>query len=250
MPFTFAHPVIVLPLKHKYFTKYFSFTGLIIGSLLPDFEYFIRMTMVSNYSHTILGVFFFDLPLGLLFCFIFHNIIRNDLFANLPYFLRTRFCIYTEFDWNKYFIKNFILIIFSLLIGSLSHLLWDSFTHYNGYFVGLLDILKYNIIINNITIPIYKILQHLSSLLGCSIILYLIMKLPKYKCNNKINVKYWIAILLTILIICMLKVIIGLNYKLYGELVVIFISATLIALIIVPTVIKIKKYYEKIWHCT
>jgi hypothetical protein len=250
MPFTFAHPAIVLPLKNRFFSKYFSLTGLVVGSLLPDFEYFIRMKMVSNYSHTILGVLFFDLPLGIIFCFIFHNIIRNDLFVNLPYFLRIRLCIYTEFNWNKYFLKNPILIIFSLLVGSFSHLLWDSFTHFNGYFVGIINFLKNFIVINNISIPIYKILQHSSSFIGCLIIFYAIMKLPKYKDSNKIDIRYWIAICLTILMICMIKVIIGLNYKLYGELVVIFISAILIALIIVPTVIKIKQYYKKIWHCT
>jgi hypothetical protein len=67
------------------------------------------------------------------------------------------------------------------------------------------------------------------------------MKLPKYKNSNNINFKYWIAICLTVLVIFIIKFITGLNYKLYGELIVIFISATLIALIIVPIVIKISK---------
>ncbi|WP_262496247.1 DUF4184 family protein [Flavobacterium piscis] len=39
MPFTFSHPAIILPLK--YLPKnWISLTGLIIGSLTPDFEYF------------------------------------------------------------------------------------------------------------------------------------------------------------------------------------------------------------------
>jgi hypothetical protein len=42
MPFTFAHPAIVLPLKHLP-KRWYSLTGLIIGSMTPDFEYFIRM---------------------------------------------------------------------------------------------------------------------------------------------------------------------------------------------------------------
>jgi hypothetical protein len=239
MPFTFAHPAIVLPLKNKYFSKYFSLTGLAVGSILPDFEYFIRMKMVSNYSHTILGLFLFNLPLGIIFCFIFHNIIRNDLFINMPYFLRTRLCIYTEFNWNQYFLKNPVLIIFSLLIGSFSHLLWDSFTHFDGYFVETINFLSYSITISHVTIPVYKILQHLSSLLGCLIIFCAIIKLPKYNILNEINYKYWVAICLTVLIICIIKVIMGLNYKLYGELIVVFISALLIAVIIVPIVIKI-----------
>ncbi len=51
MPFTFSHPAIILPLKYLP-QNWFSLTGLIIGSLTRDFEYFIRMKVRSNYSHT------------------------------------------------------------------------------------------------------------------------------------------------------------------------------------------------------
>ena len=54
MPFTFSHPAIVLPLKYLP-KKWFSFTGLIIGSMTPDFEYFLRMKVKSDYSHTLNG---------------------------------------------------------------------------------------------------------------------------------------------------------------------------------------------------
>ncbi|MDR0516268.1 MAG: DUF4184 family protein [Fibromonadaceae bacterium] len=234
MPFTFAHPAIVLPLKNKYSSKYFSLTGLIIGSIFPDFEYFIRMNLQSIYSHTVLGVFLFNLPLGLIFCFIFHNIIRNELFVNLPYFLRTRLSIYTKFNWNKYFLKNYIKIIISLLIGSISHVLWDSFTHVNGYFVKIISSLNYFIIIGDISIPIYKILQYSSTVFGCLIIFYVIIKLPKINNLNKISIMYWIVVCLIISIIFIVKIINGLNYKLYGEIIVTFISATFIALILAP----------------
>ncbi|WP_434297574.1 DUF4184 family protein [Clostridium sporogenes] len=42
MPFTFSHPAIVLHLEKKW-NKYFSFTALILGSMSPDFEYFIYL---------------------------------------------------------------------------------------------------------------------------------------------------------------------------------------------------------------
>ncbi|MDF2679050.1 MAG: hypothetical protein K0R47_240 [Brevibacillus sp.] len=60
MPFTFAHPAIVLPLRES---RSFHFPALIIGSMAPDFEYFFRMQAYSAYSHTILGVFYMDVPL-------------------------------------------------------------------------------------------------------------------------------------------------------------------------------------------
>jgi hypothetical protein len=250
MPFTFAHPVIVFPLKNKYFSKFFSLTALIIGSMFPDFEYFIRMILKSIYSHTILGIFLFNLPLGIIFCFIFHNIIRNELFVNLPYFLRIRLSVYIEFNWNNYFIKNPIQIIISLLIGSFSHILWDSFTHINGYFVEKISFLKYSIVINNISIPVYKILQHFSSIIGCLVIFLLIIKLPKFNVSNKINIWYWISICFIISIIFIIKIINGLNYKLYGNIIVIFISSILVAIILVPIIKMITNNIKKIWHCT
>lgn len=41
MPFTFSHPAIILPLSYLP-KKWFSLTGLIIGSLIPDFEYLLE----------------------------------------------------------------------------------------------------------------------------------------------------------------------------------------------------------------
>jgi len=102
MPFTFSHPAIVLPLK-LIPKKWFSLTASVIGSLTPDFEYFIRMKVQSNFSHTILGVFWFDLPLGILLAFLFHNIVRNSLFDNLPLPLKSRLIGFNKFNWNRYF---------------------------------------------------------------------------------------------------------------------------------------------------
>jgi hypothetical protein len=90
MPFTFSHPAIVLPFAFLP-RKWFSLTGLVIGSLIPDFEYFLRMRIKSNYSHTIDGLFWFDLPLGIILGYIFHYLVRDSLLNNLPIFLKSRF---------------------------------------------------------------------------------------------------------------------------------------------------------------
>src|SRR6188768_3414024 len=99
MPFTFSHPAIILPLTCLP-RKWFSLTGLVIGSLTPDFEYFLRMKIQGHYSHTISGIFCFDLPLGILLAFIFHNVVRNSLFDNLPTILKSRLLAFKHFDWN------------------------------------------------------------------------------------------------------------------------------------------------------
>src|ERR1700712_1533317 len=90
MPFTLAHPAIVLPLR-KLPKHWYSLTGLIIGSITPDFEYFIRMRVQSIYSHTLWGLFWFDIPLGLLLTFGYLSFIRDGLVDNLPPALNRRF---------------------------------------------------------------------------------------------------------------------------------------------------------------
>ena len=192
MPFTFSHPAIILPLRYLP-KKWFSLTGLIIGSLTPDFEYFIRMKVQSNYSHTLHGIFWFDLPLAIILSFIFHNIVRNQLFNNLPVNIRTRILIFTYFDWNNYFRQHYFIILISALIGITSHLFWDSFTHEHGYFVNHISALRNSVCLFNKQIPVLKIAQHLSTLIGAFIILLTILKLPKNNnSETSINKNYWI----------------------------------------------------------
>ncbi len=193
MPFTFSHPAIILPLTYLP-KRYFSLTGLVIGTLTPDFEYFLRMRIKSVHSHDIDGLFWFDLPLGIALTFIFHNLVRNELLKNLPKILRTRFLIHSGFKWNSYFKKNCLTVTLSILIGAASHIFWDSFTHSSGYFVNLIPTLNYQLEIYNKSIPMFKILQHFSTILGGLIILFSIYQMPKYPyCNEKIDTNYCVG---------------------------------------------------------
>ena len=240
MPFTFSHPIAILPLA-SLSKKWFSLTGLIIGSMIPDFEYFIRMRISSQYSHTLAGAFWFNLPLVILVAFIFHNIVKNSLYKNLPQFLQERFIGFTDFNWNKYFKTNWLVVIISALIGIFSHLFWDSFTHENGYFVERFSLLSKEIDIFSYPIPVFKILQHLSSLIGGILLFIILFRLPESKIQaQKINYSYWLVFLLTILIIISIRFFTGLDYKLYGQVIVNLISATIIALIITPLFVKRK----------
>ena len=238
MPFTFSHPAIVLPLTY-FPRKWYSLTGLVIGSLTPDFEYFLRMKVKSNYSHTLSGVFWFDLPLGILLAFIFHYIVRNKLFDNLPKFLKSRFFVFKDFEWNKYFKKNWFVVIGSIIGGALSHIFWDSFTHESGFFVQSIPSLKNKIDFLGIQLPIFKILQHGSTIIGGLVIIYAILKLLK---DNNIltnfSLKYWSMLVVLTLLIISARLATGLDYRLYGNLIVTGISAVLISLILTSWLTK------------
>jgi len=240
MPFTFSHPAIVLPLTFLP-RKWFSLTGLVIGSLTPDFEYFLRMRIKSNYSHTFDGLVWFDLPLGLLLAFIFHNVVRDKLLDNLPTILKSRLSTFKQFDWNTHFKRNWFVVTISILIGAASHIFWDSFTHDHGFFVLTIPALQNSVDFLGGQIPILKILQHSSTLLGGLVIAFAIYILPTNKIKKEnINLKYWTIIAGLTLTIIAIRLFSGLELKQYGNVIVTAISAGLISLILTPWLIKTK----------
>jgi Domain of unknown function (DUF4184) len=240
MPFTFAHPAIILPLLRFPKSK-FSATGLIIGSLSPDFEYFIRIKMYSEYSHTWAGLFYFDLPLGLLVGWIFHQYIRDALILNLPLALKSRFWEFHSRDWNGYVWQHGAVVLGSFLLGAASHIFWDSFTHSDGRFVQMLPALSQPLNVLG-GVPVFKILQHASSLLGMSAIAYFVYQLPKNQAiTNPLDKKFWAIFALIFGIFMLLAFLNGLNIRLYGQVIVTSISAGFASLLLTALVWKNKK---------
>jgi hypothetical protein len=244
MPFTFSHPAIVLPLTLKKIRL--SATGLIIGSMTPDFEYFIRMRNVSKYSHTYAGLFWFDLPLALLLCFIYHDIVRNSLFDNLPIFLKERFIIYKKFQWANYFQKNWVVVCISILIGATSHIVWDAFTHETLFFVEKDPELSTVMKVGTINLAGYKFLQLASSIVGLLVVIISIILLKKRPVVNKtINYRYWMIVVLIILSVMFMRFIGGLQIDAYRRVMVSFISSVIIALILTPMIISQQEQLRK-----
>jgi hypothetical protein len=238
MPFTFFHPAIILPLTTLR-RRWFSSTGLIIGSLTPDFEYFIRMKVQSKYSHTLHGLLWFDLPLGILLCFIYHNLIRNAFIHNSPTFLKKRLLAFNSFDWTDYFRSNYLGVIVSILLGAFSHLFWDSFTHEGAFFVTRLSFLEISLAFGKYRFPVYKICQHLSSAFGALVIIAAIITLKQYPVNSEKRIYiYWLLIILITLLIVILRLASGLNLNQYGTLSVTGISGGIFALIVTSQLLK------------
>jgi hypothetical protein len=236
MPFTFAHPAAILPFlnlkKH-----WFSATGLIIGSVVPDFEYFIRMDDKKIYTHYWAGLIYYDLPLSIILAYLFHNIVRNPFIDNSPFFLYRRMAVFKKFYWNRYFISEWPVVLYSILIGGVSHLLWDGFTHRNRFFVKNIELLRHEIFIAGINMPLYKALQYLSSAIGLAVIAYAIYRLPERNEEKRIFRKfYWVNMF--VIAATVLACRIFLNIQNLKELVVSCVASLLLALIIVPFTLR------------
>lgn len=240
MPFTFSHPAIVLPLSCLP-KRWFSCTGLIIGSMTPDFEYFIRMKIKSEVGHTLIGLIGFNLPLGIILAFVFHNIVRNTLFDQLPECLQSRFYPYRQLDWTSYFTQKWLVVLISISIGTLSHIFWDGFTHINGYFVTLIPILQQTTIVFGKQFYVSNILQHVSTVLGALAIFFAIYKMPMHPNVSKtVHRKYWSFFLVSTLFIVGIRFSIGINFSRYGDVIVSCIGASLLSLVITSLFVKRK----------
>ena len=235
MPFTFSHPAIILPLN-RLSKNWISLTALVIGSITPDFEYFIRMRVLSTYSHTWFGLFCFDLPLGLFLLIIYNRLIKNKVIDRLPVYFNQRLSAFKN-ERPQYLGANFFVLIFCLLMGTASHIFWDSFTHPTGYFVKHSHLLSHKIIIRHFPVPVYSILQQLSSIAGALVIVYAVIKLlPGKTTTVKENAAYWIKIVAIGIVALATRFATGLKLHDYGDVVMSEISGLLIGLLMVSVI--------------
>ncbi|TMM58698.1 DUF4184 family protein [Maribacter algarum] len=194
MPFTGSHPAIITPLLKS---RILSVSGLIMGSMVPDFEFFIRLEAEVIHGHSILPMFWLNVPTAILTITLYHLIVRNQLILHLPPFFRSRFTPFLTFNWLVYLKLNYFKIIVSILIGNISHLVWDSFTHKNGFFVELLPLMKYTYF----QIPLFHILQYAFSLFGAWAIIHFISKMKRFTVKTqttKIEFSvYWLLVIVT-----------------------------------------------------
>ena len=166
MPLTFAHPAAILPFSRK--SKYINFSALVFGSMAPDFEYFLRGRPMGDIGHTFTGFVLFNLPLVTIIYVIYHIFVHQILFNHLPSYLQDPYV--KRIDSTM--ILKVVVFCYSALFGMLTHVVWDSFTHINGYMVLKFPALfTYGYNIYGFAIPLYKFLQHGSTLFGITMIL-------------------------------------------------------------------------------
>ncbi|SQI37254.1 Uncharacterised protein [Leminorella richardii] len=239
MPFTFAHPALVLPLRCG-IGRRLSLTALLAGSLAPDLEYFVRMKVKGIYGHTPAGIFLFDIPLALLLTFIFHILIRDSLIRNLPSVLYQRLwppC--SAIDWPSYVKNQFSTVLLSLFIGTLSHLIWDMFTHRDAFFITLFEWQTVSFNLFHHQIFLYSILQHTSTLVGFSIIAGYLWRMPKKTNeNSSISIIYWSALLVLTLLISAARFAWIYPHIPFGTIIVTLISSLFLALCIISLCLK------------
>jgi hypothetical protein len=170
MPFTLAHPAAILPLRGSRFLRT---APLVIGAVTPDVPYYLPLgpsghpLRVGLDTHSLLGACTVDLALGLLLLAV-AVLLREPLTALLP--ARARWLCLEGLEPFRRRAAEWLLAPLAILIGVGSHLLWDSFTHVDGWAVRRIPALGDRVTIGWYSGEVFHILQYLSSVVGLSAI--------------------------------------------------------------------------------
>jgi membrane-bound metal-dependent hydrolase YbcI (DUF457 family) len=162
VPFTFAHPAAAVPLLRP-LARYGVLSALVVGSMTPDFSYFLPFPISRSQSHSIAGLFWFCVPVGLVAYVAFHRLLARPLIDLLPEPLRMRLLpvidAHVDAPWSA--------VIVSLFVGAATHIAWDAFTHAGAPLVRISRALRFHLVtLSGYPLSVYTVLQHLSTALG------------------------------------------------------------------------------------
>ena len=129
MPFTVAHVVLARPLWRVVGTR-LPLSGIVVGSVAPDLEYLAHLDSERTIGHLLHGVFLLDLPLALALLALWHGLIKETVAGLVSSRLRPPIDVSPFPFWPA---ARIGLIVGSILTGVAGHLLWDGFTHRDGF---------------------------------------------------------------------------------------------------------------------
>ncbi len=177
MPFTLSHTVAAIPLK-KQLGQYGCLSALFIGAMVPDFVYMFPQDFVRYHgltSHSFIGLFKVCLPIGVIFFYLYHLLMAPVIVAVFPESLKRKLPRHLSLGQCPP-LNNGHAIIISLLIGSVTHIVWDAFTHERAI-PQYIELLRTPLAtIDNWEIMPFRVIQHLSTVLGLMLLLWWIWR--------------------------------------------------------------------------
>lgn len=153
-------------------------TSLVIGSMAPDFEYFAHGEQAGSFSHTFLGLGVFCVPATLMIGALWYILVRGPIYAIAPISLRSRL---DPGPWrDRWDLWAVLSCLAGAAVGSLTHLLWDGFTHAKGQVTEHVHQLKHPIEVPGVgTVVLHRVLQYASTLVGLIVLTIVIARALK-----------------------------------------------------------------------
>ena len=156
-------------------------TCLVVGSMAPDFEYFVRVHLDGRYGHTLAGLFVFCLPITLVCAALFQRLAKWPLLLVAPEVIARRIVPFARAAWPELRggrVATIASLVVSALLGAVTHVVWDSFTHGNGWGVAHIHFLRaghhwpwrgWR--------PMYTVAQHASTVVGLTVLSIVVIRI-------------------------------------------------------------------------
>jgi hypothetical protein len=164
MPFTISHAAAALPIGVLSKSR-LPLAALMIGTMSPDFAYFLPLEYSRLETHGLVGLFSFCLPVGLAAWLFFVTVLERPTLAFLPDAWRTRI------PRSVLTAREMVMAALAIILGALTHLLWDGFTHSSTPLTESFPGLRDNYLdVAGLHIPVYFVLQIASSVFGLMVL--------------------------------------------------------------------------------
>ena len=158
MPFTLAHPAAVLPLRDLRLPM----PAMVAGAMVPDLPMLLGFGS-RHLSHSFLGVVTLDLAMGLAALVLWYAVYRRPL-ADLAFDpWRGRLPDVVPMD-----VRTWLLSVPGVVVGALTHVVWDAFTHDDTWGVDLVPALTESYR----GVAVYEVLQQVFSAVGLVAVLW------------------------------------------------------------------------------
>ncbi len=134
--------------------------------MAPDFEYIVRMEPWARVGHTWPGILTFTLPLAFLVLVVWRALVRDamrDLAGLAPLGARERA--------RERGARWWLAATSALALGIASHVVWDGFTHWDGYAARWFPVLAQPVVPSVLRFFWANALQHTSTAVGGAVVL-------------------------------------------------------------------------------
>ena len=158
MPFTISHAAAVLPLGKTRL----PLAALMIGSLSPDFAYFLPVELARTSTHNLNGILLFCLPVSLVLWLLFVRVLERPTLELLPAAWRERVPRSDPLSW-----RGLCFAGIAVIVGAITHVVWDAFTHAHTFVTNAFPAMHAEAFrIYGSPVRVFFILQVLSSIFG------------------------------------------------------------------------------------
>ncbi len=174
MAFTISHAAAVLPFS-RLLARWRLLSATVIGSMIPDFGWFMPWRPTRFETHSVVGLLTFCLPVGLAAYWIFQRVIKTPLVELLPDGAYSRWRAFAApADYTEP--MQWIWVSGGLLAGAFTHLVWDAFTHERAIGVRMIPALdEPAVLIGGHHLAGARLLQDASSLIGLIAVVLILM---------------------------------------------------------------------------